>query len=100
MILSLIFGLVGLLFLAVGWAIWKKERIDLLHDYHRSRVREADKKPFCALCGMGVGVIGIGMLLTAGLFAVTEKLWSMAAFVLGFLVGIAMLIWAMRKYNQ
>ena len=68
--LPLIFGLVSLLFLVIGWLIWKQERIDLLHDYHRNHVSEEDKKRFCAMCGMGVGVIGIGMLLTAVLFAV------------------------------
>ena len=100
MILSLIFGLVGILFLVIGWMIWKKERMDLLHDYHRNHVSEEDKKRFCALCGMGVGVIGVGMLLTAVLFAVTGKLWSRFAFVGGFLVGIVMLIWTIGKYNR
>ena len=98
--LPLIFGLVSLLFLVIGWLIWKKERIDLLHDYHRNRVSEEDKKKFCALCGLGVGVIGIGMLLTAVLFAVTGKLWSLAAFVLGFLVVIVVLIRTIAKYNR
>ena len=98
--LSVIFGLLGLLFLVIGWLIWKKERIDLLHDYHRHRVSAEDKKRFCALCGMGVCVIGIGMLLTAVLFAVTGKLWSLFAFVGGFLVGIVMLIWTIGKYNR
>ena len=98
--LPLIYGLVGLLLLALGWMIWKKERIDLLHDYHRNRVSEEDKKRFCTLCGMGIGVIGLGMLLTAVLFAATGKLWSLFAFVLGFLVGIVMLIGTMVKYNR
>ena len=98
--LPLIFGLLGLLFLVIGWMIWKKERMDLLHDYHRHRVSAEDKKRFCALCGMGVGVIGIGMLLTAVLFAFTGKLWSLFAFVGGFLVGTVMLIWAIGKYNR
>ena len=49
---------------------------------------------------MGVGFIGIGMLLTAVLFAITGKLWSLFAFVGGFLVGIAMLIRATGKYNR
>ena len=98
--LFVIYGLLGLLFLALGWMIWKKEQIDLLHDYHRNHVSEEDKKRFCALCGMGVGVIGIGMLLTAVLFAVTGKLWSLFAFVGGFLVGIVMLIWTIGKYNR
>ena len=98
--LSVIYGLLGLLFLALGWMIWKNERMDLLHDYHRHRVSEEDKKRFCALCGMGVGVIGVGMLLTAVLFAATGKLWSLFAFVVGFLVGIVMLIRAIWKYNR
>jgi hypothetical protein len=49
---------------------------------------------------MGVGVIGSGRLLTAVLFAVTGKLWSLFAFVGGFLVGIVMLIRAIGKYNR
>ena len=100
MILSLIFALISILFLVLGWLIWKKERIELLQEYHRNRVSEEDKKHFCTLCGLGVGIIGVGMLLTAVLFAVTGKLWSLFAFVLGFLVGIVMLFGAIVKYNR
>ena len=100
MILSLIFGLVGILFLVIGWMIWKKERIELLNDYLRDRVSEEDRKRFCALCGMGVCAIGLGMILTAVVFGITGSLWSVAAFAVGFLVGIGMLIRAIWKYNR
>ena len=100
MILSLIFGLVGILFLVIGRMIWKMERIELLHDYHRNRVSEDNKKRFCALCGVGVCTIGVGMILTAVVFGFSGSLWSMGAFAVGFLVGIGMLIWAIWKYNR
>ena len=100
MILSLIFGLAGIPFLCLGWQIRKKEKIGLIQEYHRNRVSEMDKKAFCALCGAGVGIIGLGMLVTAVLCGFTEELWSISGFAAGFVLGLGILIFAISKYNR
>lgn len=97
---TIITGIVGIMFVVIGCLIWKKEMISLLHDYHYEKVSEDDKKSFCALSGIGVMLIGIGLLVTAVIFGVTESLWSFSAFAAGFISGIIMLIYAGRRYNR
>lgn len=49
---SIILGLVGIVFVILGYLIWKKEKISILHDYHYDKVSEVDKKAFCTLSGL------------------------------------------------
>ena len=52
MLLELIvLSIIGIIFLIVGWSIWKREKINLIHDYHYKNVAEADKKEYTALMG-------------------------------------------------
>lgn len=92
--------LVGVVFLVVGWLIWKKEKISLLHDYERNKVAEEDKKAFCTLSGIGVFVIGVSLLITGILLALTDSPASFLVFAVGFFTGLAMLIFAGAKYNR
>ena len=38
--------IVGILFFCLGWEIWKKEKISLIHDYHHKKVKDSDKKAY------------------------------------------------------
>ena len=100
MALALIFCLCGILFLALGWRLWKKEQIGLLMEYHRRRVSDGDKKRFCALTGLGLDIIGGGFLLSGAWFAVEESLVGFLPFAAGFLAGFALILRAIRKYNR
>ena len=97
---AIITGAVGILALVLGYLIWAKEKISLLHDYHYSKVKEDDKKAFCRLSGIGVIAVGIGALVSAVLILITDSALSFIGFGIGFAVGIAMLIYAGRKYNR
>ena len=97
---SIILGLVAIILIVLGYLIWKKEKISLLHDYHYDKVSEEDKKAFCTVSGIGVLVIGIGMFIAAVLTAVTYSMWSYMAFVIGFVAGLVMLIYAGIRYNR
>ena len=90
---------VGIICAVLGLLLWKKEKIGLLHDYHYDNVAEADKPAFCALSGMGVLAIGIGLLVTAVLLAVTDHAASFLAFAAGFAAGLGLLLYAGKKYN-
>ena len=90
---------VGIVCAVLGLLLWKKEKIGLLHDYHYDNVVEADKPAFCALSGIGMLVIGIGLLVTAVLLAVTDHPASFLAFAAGFAVGLGLLLYAGKKYN-
>lgn len=96
---AVILGLVGIALLVIGYLIWKKEKITLLHDYHYEKVSEGDKKAFCTISGIGIFVMGVGLLVNAVIFGFTESLWSFLALALGFAVGISLLIYAGKKYN-
>ena len=101
MIFSIIvMDLVGLLCIIMGLLIWKKQKIELLHDYHRSKVTDADKPAFCRLSGWGLLCIGAGIGIAAVAFAITESLWSFLGFGLGFVPGLALLVYAGNKYNS
>ena len=96
---AIIVGLIGCVFLIVGYLIRKKEKISLLHDYHHDQVSEADKKAFCALSGWGITTIGIGCLITAILIGITDSAWSFIAFGVSFAIGLSLLICAEKRYN-
>ena len=100
LISAVIVGIVGIICAWLGYLIWKKEKISLLHDYHYDKVSPEDKKAFCTLSGLGVLFVGLGLLITAIAMGITDSVWSFAAFVVGFVVGITLLIYAGVKYNR
>ena len=93
-------GLVGLLFLVLGWLLWKKEMISLMHDYHVSKLSPGDRKAFCRLSGIGMIITGASLLVTALLLALTDSAYSFLCFAAGFAVGLGFLIRAGVKYNR
>ena len=97
---TVITGILGVIFCAVGYLIWKKEKISLLHDEHYSKVSPEDRKAFCALSGWGVISVGLGLLITAVIVGITDSAWSFMAFAIGFAAGLTLLIRAGKKYNR
>ena len=93
-------GVLALVFIYLGCLMWKKEKITLLHNYHYDKVSPSDKKVFCKISGWGVIFIGIGLLVTAIIIGITDSALSFIAFALGFVVGLALLIYAGAKYNR
>ena len=72
----------------------------MIHSYHYDKVSPVDKKIFCKISGWGVIFIGIGLLVTAIIIGITDSALSFIAFVLGFVVGVVLLIYAGVKYNR
>ena len=93
-------GVLALIFIYLGWLIWKKEKITLFHSYHYDKVSPSNKKLFCKISGWGVLLIGIGLLVTAIMIGITDSALSFIAFALGFVVGLVLLIYAGVKYNH
>lgn len=100
MIGAIIVGVLGILFEVIGYFLWKKQKISLLHSYDHDNVSPENKKVFCKLAGIGVTIIGMSMLLTAVALALSENLWAFLAFMIGFTVGLGLLIHAENKYNR
>ena len=93
-------GVFALVFIYLGCLMWKKEKITLLHSYHYDKVPPSDQKIFCKISGWGVIFIGIGLLVTAIIIGITDSALSFIAFALGFVVGLALLVYAGAKYNR
>ena len=96
---AIIVGLIGIVFIILGYLLWKKERISLLHRYHYDKVLEENKKSFCTISGIGIIFIGSGLFITGVIIGITNSAWSFIAFAIGLFVGLAMLIYAGIKYN-
>ena len=100
MIGAIFIGILSIVFFTVGYLIWKKQKISLLHEYHYDKLSENDKKAFCKVSGLGFILIGIGLLVTAVVIGITNSAWSFIAFAVGFAIGLALLIYAGKKYNS
>ena len=96
----IITGGVGVIIAVLGWLIWKKEKLSLLHDYHVDKVSAENQSAFCKLSGIGLIVIGIGLLITAVIFGITSSIYSFLCFAVCFVVGLALLINAGVRYNR
>ena len=99
MIGTIIVSLIGIICIILGYLMWKKEKISLLHSYHYDKVSEEDKKAFCTISGIGILFIGIGLLVTGIIIGITDSALSFIAFAVGFVVGLVMLIYAGARYN-
>ena len=100
MIGAIIVGIIGFIFIVLGYLLWKKERISLLHSYHYDKVSEENKKAFCAISGIGILLIGMGLLITGVIIGITDSAWSFMTFAIGLCVGLAMLFYAGVRYNH
>lgn len=99
-------GIVGLLICIMGIGNMKGN-ISTLHWYHRQRVSESDRKPFGKLVGAGTLLMGIAIILYAGLSYVSQmtqnhvySLIGAVVLVIALVVGLGVSFYAMMKYNK
>ena len=96
---AIILGAFGIVFLVVGYLIWAKQKISLLHSYHYNHLSPENMKRFCMLSGLGIISIGIGLCVTAVIIGITDSALSFTAFAVGFAIGVGLLVHAGKKYN-
>ena len=97
---TIILLFIGIICMIIGFLMWKKEKISLLHSYHYDKVSDDDKKAFCTISGIGILLIGFGLLITGIIIAITDSALSFIAFAIGYVVGLVMLIYAGARYNR
>ena len=80
--------------------------ISSVHEYHRKRVSEENRKPFGRLVGLGTVLIGVSVIVFGAFLFAFEKteLWSLmiignVALLAGMVAGLAISFYAMKKYN-
>ena len=98
--ISALFVLMGIVFIRLGLAIWKKQKMDLIIRHHCDKVSEENKPAYCMLAGIGVFVIGIGFILSGICAVLTHSLLTFIPMAAGLAAGIALLILAGRRYNN
>ena len=76
----IITGGVGVLLVILGFLLWKREMITLLHNYHVSNVSPENRRAFCKLSGIGLIVIGLSLLITAVVLGITDSAYSFICF--------------------
>ena len=102
----LVTAIIGIICIVIG-IINRKGNVSMLHSYHRNRVSEEDKLPFGKMVGLGMIILGIALILSAGLtyLSVLQKngIYETIAYIVigvGFVVGIGNSFYAMIKYNK
>ena len=91
--------LIGLLLCYLGFRIWKKQQITLIHDYHYTKVKEKDIKPYTEQMGKACIIMGGGMILSSTINLITNTFYGWIVFVILFILGIIKMISAQSKYN-
>lgn len=97
---------VGMLMIILG-SINMTGNISTLHQYHRHRVTEENKKPFGKLVGFGTLLIGIGIIVFGALMWIHDEtllVWlvpvATALLIVSIVVGLVISFYAMFKYNK
>ena len=99
-VISALFVILGFVFVWLGLAIWKKQKMELIIRYHCDKVNEENKPAYCALSGIGVFVIGIGFILSGICSAFLQSILTFIPLTVGLVAGIVLLILAGIRYNQ
>lgn len=89
--------LTGIALLAVSIAVYRGN-VDLIHDYHRTRVTE--KRAYGRAFGKALGVFSLGPLLGGPAALVAGMMPSLVILAVGFAAGIGCILAVQRKYNN
>ncbi|MBE6125543.1 MAG: DUF3784 domain-containing protein [Erysipelotrichaceae bacterium] len=88
----------GILLIALGLSVWKKQNASLLHDYHFKNVRDEDIPGYTRMMGQGLIVMGVGVCLWGLLDLLKSSFWWVPLLA-GFVIGFFMMNKAQKKYN-
>lgn len=92
--------IIGVLFVYIGWRIWKKEQITLIHSYHYEKVSEKNKKPYTEKMGKATILMGVGIALTGIADFIFHTSYSWCIFAICFIGGLVVMIISQIKYNH
>ncbi len=102
LILSLIIGIV---FIVIG-ILNMRGNVNLLHSYHRDRVKEEDKKPMGKTVGLGMIIIALAIIINGALEFLSKTLSNpiltyvgLGVLIVGLAVGLGLNFYAIKKYN-
>lgn len=93
---------IGLILIVIG-IYNRKGNISLLHSYHRKRVKKEDELPFGKKIGLGTIIIGCTIISVGILELLVEQTFmyiSNIILIVGFVIGMIVIFYALFKYNK
>jgi hypothetical protein len=99
LVTGIVFGLLGLVFLWLGFLIWKKQRINLVIRHHMDKISDENKQTFCKLFGIGVFIIGIGFTVSGICMLFMIDMFSWIPMTIGLAGGILLMTMSILRYN-
>ena len=100
LIISILFMILGMVFVWLGIAIWKKQRMDLIIRHHMEHVSGENRQAYCKLFGIGTIILGIGFVVSGIWMAFTADLLSWIPMTVGLLSGIILIAISVFRYNR
>lgn len=82
----------------LGFLIWKKRMLSILHEYHYKNVKSDDIPAYTRQIGIGLLVIGAGIILEGVLDLLHSSFWWIPLSA-GLATGIIVMYRAQKKYN-
>lgn len=91
--------IVGLICSYLGYLIWIKQKINLLHSYHYQKVKKEDIPAYTKMMGIGLIVVGSGVILQ-GIFDLfnLSKIGNIFLY-LSIIIGLLISHRGQKKYN-
>ncbi|MCR5635602.1 MAG: DUF3784 domain-containing protein [Clostridiales bacterium] len=97
---AIIYSLIGVILIILGFVTWKKQKISIIHSYHYQNVKTEDIPAYTRLMGIGQIVMGTGLCITAVLGLVTHSIMlSLIGFSVSLVIGVIIFHKAQIKYN-
>lgn len=88
----------GLIFLALGYFIGVRKKVNLIHSYHYTKVKAEDIDDYASKMGEGVSLMGSGMI-ASGVIDQMLGDYGWTALILFLGIGFIIIIRAQYKYN-
>ena len=102
-IILAVFGI----FICILGAINMTGNISTIHQYHRKRVTEENRKPFGMLVGIGTVIIGLSLIIFGTLNFISEhtqiallSICGTVIMIASIVIGLGISFYAMIKYNK
>ena len=99
-VFAVVFIVLGVVFIRIGWQIWKEQKIKLIIRHHCDKVSKENEPAYCMLSGIGVFVIGIGFILSGICSAFIQSVFAYIPMTAGLVIGIVLLMLAGIRYNH
>ena len=74
--------------------------IGSIHWYNRRKVTKENQLPYCRCVGLGTLIVGLSMILSGIVQAFAGMEVGGIIIIVGFMVGLSLIVYAQFKYNK